>query len=71
MDPAIQMMEIAPGLKEMLSDAGFTIDTILKSGPSEIAVLLGIDLYVAQIIFDSAKKTIDKTSSLIADEGIS
>ncbi|MDQ3869606.1 MAG: hypothetical protein M3250_08620 [Thermoproteota archaeon] len=71
MDPAIQMMEIAPGLKEMLSDAGFTIETILKSGPSEIAVLLGIDLYVAQIIFDSAKKTIDKTSSLIADEGIS
>ena len=71
MDPVIQMMEIAPGLKEMLSDAGFTIETILKSGPSEIAVLLGIDLYVAQIIFDSAKKTIDKTSSLIADEGIS
>jgi hypothetical protein len=71
MDPAIQMMEIAPGLKEMLSGAGFTIETILKSGPSEIAVLLGIDLYVAQIIFDSAKKTIDKTSSLIADEGIS
>ena len=71
MDPAIQMMEIAPGLKEMLSGAGFTIEMILKSGPSEIAVLLGIDLYVAQIIFDSAKKTIDKTSSLIADEGIS
>ncbi len=71
MDPAIQMMEIAPGLKEMLSDAGFTIETILKSGPSEIAVILGIDSYVAQIIFDTAKKTTDKTSSLIADEEIS
>jgi hypothetical protein len=71
MNPAIQMMEIAPGLKDMLLNAGFTIETILKSGPSEIAVVLGIDLYVAQIIFDTAKKTTDRTRSLLADEEIS
>jgi hypothetical protein len=68
MDPAIQMMEIAPGLKDMLYNAGFTIETILKCGPSEIAVILGIDLYVAQIIFDTAKKATDRTKSLVADE---
>ena len=71
MDPAIQMMEIAPGLKDMLLNAGFTIETILKCDPSEIAVILGIDLYVAQIIFDTAKKATNITRSLVADEEIS
>jgi hypothetical protein len=68
MDPAIQMMEIAPGLKDMLLNAGFTIETIIKCGPSEIAGILGIDLYVAQIIFDTAKKAAQRTRSLLAEE---
>jgi hypothetical protein len=54
----IQRLEIANGLKNALSHADFTIDSILEGGPSKIASTMGIDLYVAKIIFDAAKKAV-------------
>ena len=54
----IQTLEIANGLKDALMHADLTIKSILEGGPSEIASTMGIDLYVAKIIFDAAKKAV-------------
>jgi len=52
----IHRLEIANGLKDALVHADFTVDSIIKSGPSQIASTMGIDLYVAKIIFNAARK---------------
>lgn len=62
MGNSIQLLEIAPALKHLLMNAGFTIEYILNSGPAEIAATLGIELYVAKIIFDAAKKNVNERS---------
>ena len=64
MDPSIQLLEIAPGLKNSLIEAGLSIQSILNAGPSEVASLLGIESYVAKIIFDAAKKVVQENSVL-------
>ena len=56
MKSSIEDLEIASGLKKMLIDAGFTADSILYYGINEISSILGIEIYVAKIIFDAAKK---------------
>jgi hypothetical protein len=56
MNSSIDELEIAPGLKKMLIDAGFTVDSILHYGVDEIWTILGIEIYVAKIIFDAAKR---------------
>jgi hypothetical protein len=53
MDHGIDALEIAPGLKDALINSRLTIESILNSGPVEIASVLGIDVYVAKIIFDA------------------
>ena len=50
---AINSLDIADGLKEMLIEHGFTLEELLNISSSELAELLGIDKYIAQII-DSA-----------------
>jgi hypothetical protein len=52
----IHTLEIADGLKDALVHSDFTIESILKRGPSEIASVMGIDPYIAGIIFNAAKK---------------
>jgi hypothetical protein len=64
MDPSIQLLEIAPGLKDSLAKAGFTVESILSAGPTEVASALGIESYVAKIIFDAAKKIVEETTLL-------
>jgi hypothetical protein len=64
MDPGIQLLEIAPGLKNSLMEAGLSIRFILTAGPSEVASILGIESYVAKIIFDAAKKIVQENSPL-------
>ena len=54
--PGIQVLELAIGIKESLITAGFTsLDSLLRSNPTEIAAILGIELYVAKLIVDAAK----------------
>jgi hypothetical protein len=55
-DPGILLLQIAFGLKDSLITAGFTIESILNLGPSELAAALGIEPYVAKIIYEEAKK---------------
>jgi hypothetical protein len=40
----------------MLQSVGFTIEKILKDEPSYIAEILGIDVYVGEIIYNETKK---------------
>jgi len=58
----IHTLEIADGLKDALIHSDFTIESILKRGPSEIASIMGIDPYVAEIIFNAARKTVKSNS---------
>lgn len=50
-DERLEYLDIPKGLIELLQITGFTVEKILKYGPSKIAEKLGIDDYVAQIIF--------------------
>ena len=52
----IHMLEIAQGIRDYLTTSGYTVETILRSSPSELASILGIELYVAKLIFDAARK---------------
>ena len=54
-DEQLQNINIPKGLIESIVNAGFTIETILNSDPSHIAEVLGIDNYVAQIIYQETK----------------
>ena len=57
MNPGIQMLELAIGIKDVLIGAGFTtIESLIRMTPSEIAAILGIEFYVAKIIIDAAKR---------------
>jgi hypothetical protein len=54
-DKRLEYVNISKGLVESLNDVGFTIEIILNSKPSDIAKVLGIDDYVANIIYHEAK----------------
>jgi hypothetical protein len=57
MDPDVQDLALAQGIKDSLEEAGFdTVDSILKEAPLDISNKLGIEPYVAQIIKEAAKK---------------
>jgi len=64
MESGIQLLEIASGLKELLLKAGFTVDSISSEGPDVVSTALGIEPYVAKLIYDEAKK-ITAESSLV------
>jgi CheY-like chemotaxis protein len=55
-DERLALLEISKGLIELLQDAGFTIEKILENNPSRIAEILGIDVYVGEIIYNETKK---------------
>jgi hypothetical protein len=51
MDPDVQDLALAQGIKDSLEEAGFdTVESILKESPLDISNKLGIETYVAQII---------------------
>jgi hypothetical protein len=54
-DERLGFVNIPRGLVESLNNAGFTIELILNSKPADIAEVLGIDDYVAQIIYQESK----------------
>jgi hypothetical protein len=57
MESDIQLLDLATGIKDSLIKAEFTtISFILNSTTADISERLGVDLYVAQIIFEEAKK---------------
>ena len=58
MDCGIHTLEVADGIKDALINADLTIERILGIGPLEIAKILGIDQYVAEIIFNATIKAV-------------
>ncbi len=54
-DERLSLVNMPKGLVESLNNAGFTIEIILNSRPSYIAQILGIDDYVANIIYQETK----------------
>jgi hypothetical protein len=59
MESDIQILELASGIKDALINAGFcTIKSILNCTTSDISSKVGVDLYVAQIIFEEARRVI-------------
>jgi hypothetical protein len=53
----IQLLELASGIKDALISSGFlTIKSVLNSTALDISSKLRVDLYVAQIIFQEAKR---------------
>ena len=53
----IQNIHIAAGLKEALLNAGITLEQLIDRGAEEIALILGIEKYVATLIKQEAIKT--------------
>jgi hypothetical protein len=53
---AINSLEIADGLKELLTKYDFTLNELLSIPSTELAEFLGIDKYIAQIIGSAATK---------------
>jgi hypothetical protein len=50
-------LDLATGVKEMLIKNGFaSVDTLLETPPAELAIMLGIDLYIARLIYHAAKR---------------
>jgi hypothetical protein len=62
---SIDVLDIADGLKELLRENKLTLDRLVQLTPSQLADILGIDGYVAKIIFESAK---GKTSLVYAQK---
>jgi hypothetical protein len=56
----VQELDIAEGLKQLLVNAGFTIDLILDLGYREISEKLHLDLYVGRLIVSAAQKIIQE-----------
>ena len=54
-DERLGFVNIPKGLVVSLNNAGFTIEMILNSKSADIAEILGIDDYVAQIIYQESK----------------
>ena len=63
-DERLEHLDIPKGLIELLQINGFTVERILEYGPSQIADILGIDDYIAQIIFSETTKN---TSNIISN----
>lgn len=71
---AINSLEIADGLKELLTKYDFTLNELLSIPSTELAELLGIDGYIAQRICSAATKlsnNIDNTNEKLQTEDYS
>jgi len=67
---AINSLDIADGLKELLNKYGFTLNELLNMPSSELARIFGIDKYVAQIIGSAATRlsNVDKANEEMQTE---
>ena len=53
----IYLLQLADGVRDTLINAGFsTIKSVLECTTSDLSNKIGVDQYVAQIIFEEAKR---------------
>ena len=56
-EPDVYLLQLADGVKDALINAGFTtIKSILECTTSDLSNRVGVDQYIAQIIFEEAKR---------------
>jgi hypothetical protein len=58
----VQELDIADGLKQLLIDAGFTIELVAGLGYLEISEKLQIDPYIGKLITEAAQNIIQGRS---------
>jgi hypothetical protein len=64
MESDIQLLELASGIKDSLIKAGFlSVSSILNSTTTDISNKVVIDLYIAQIILEEARKATTTSSA--------
>jgi hypothetical protein len=56
---AVDQLDIADGLKELLLAYGFRIELLKSMSSNDLAEILGIDKYIARIIIDSVNPILD------------
>jgi hypothetical protein len=57
LEPDIYLLQLADGVRDALINGGFsTIKSILECTTDDISSKIGVDLYVAQIIYEEAKR---------------
>jgi hypothetical protein len=54
-------LNIAEGLKQLLIDAGLTIESIIRLGSEEMSEILHIDPYVGKLIVDAAQNAMQES----------
>lgn len=58
---SVQLLELAPGLKDLLINGRFSsVDSIVSSSVSEIATVLQIDPYVAKLSLHKLRSFVKK-----------
>ena len=56
----VEELDIADGLKQLLTDADFTIESIIGLGYQEVSEMLHIDPYVGKLIVEAAQDIIQE-----------
>ncbi len=56
----VQELDIAEGLKQLVMDADFTIESIIGLGYRDVSEMLHIDPYVGKLIVEAAQNVIQE-----------
>ena len=56
----VKDLDIADGLKQLLIDAGFTIESVIRLGYRDLSEILHIDPYVNKLIVEAAQNLIQE-----------
>jgi hypothetical protein len=59
-DDLVQELDIAEGLKQLLIEAGFTIESVTGQGYRELSERLHIDPYIGKLIVEAAQNIIQE-----------
>jgi hypothetical protein len=58
----VKDLDIADGLKQLLIDAGFTIESVTRLGYRDLSEILHIDPYVSKLIVEAAQNLIQESN---------
>ena len=56
----VQELDIAEGLKQLVMDSDFTIESIIGLGDQDLSEMLHIDMYVGKLIVEGAQNVIQE-----------
>ena len=64
----INQLDIADGLKELLTSKRITLKSLQSTSASDLAKILGTDEYVAKIVHDAATRSTKTSTTGFAEE---